>query len=114
FSAVFLSSVTNWWRWPRPGLALYLVTLAISVAIAAASCVLLRRRAALGPFVAAYVVLVVDAVLGTPLQVGSMFAQGPVAGGRLYGFGNSTFPVIAVATPPLAPRAAHRPGGRTR
>jgi hypothetical protein len=114
FSAVFLSTVTNWWRWPRPGLALYFVTLAISVAIAAASYALLRRRAALGPFVAAYVVLLVDAVLGTPLQVGSMFAGGPVAGGRLYGFGNSTFPVIAVATLTLAAVAANRLRCRSR
>ncbi len=114
FSAVFLSSVTNWWRWPRPGLALYLVTLAISVAVAAGSYALLRRRAALGPFVVAYVVLVVDAVAGTPLQVGSMFAQGPVTGGRFYGFGNSTFPVIAVATLTLAAVAANRLQCRSR
>lgn len=114
FSAVYLNSLTNWWRWPRPALSLYLVTLAISAAVAALSYAILRRRAALGPIVAAYVVLVVDAVLGTPLQVGSMFAQGPVIGGRFYGFGNSTFPVIAVATLTLAAVAANRLQCRSR
>jgi hypothetical protein len=41
--------------------------------------------------------LLVDGVLGTPLQFGSMFADGPVIGGRFYGFGNSTFATLAVA-----------------
>ena len=36
-------------------------------------------------------------MLGTPLQFGSMFADGPVIGGRFYGFGNSTFATLAVA-----------------
>ncbi len=108
FSAVFLSTLTQWWRWPSPGLALYGVTIALSVAVAFASYLLLKRRAIVGVAAAAYLVLLVDGVLGTPLQVGSMFADGPVIGGRFFGFGNSTFAALAVATLVTAGAAARR------
>ncbi|MEV8373942.1 hypothetical protein AB0P21_14445 [Kribbella sp. NPDC056861] len=97
FIAVFLSTATVWWRWPSPGLSLYFVVLAISVAFAAVAKALLKQWAALGILLAAYLILLVDGVLGTPLQFGSMFADGPVIGGRFYGFGNSTFATLAVA-----------------
>jgi hypothetical protein len=97
FIAVFLSTATVWWRWPSPGLSLYFVVLAISAAFAAVARVLLKQWAALGILLAAYLILLVDGVLGTPLQFGSMFADGPVIGGRFYGFGNSTFATLAVA-----------------
>ncbi|GAA1554826.1 hypothetical protein GCM10009789_05360 [Kribbella sancticallisti] len=97
FIAVFLSTATVWWRWPSPGLSLYFVVLAISAAFAAVSRALLKQYAGLGILLAAYVILLVDGVLGTPLQFGSMFADGPVIGGRFYGFGNSTFATLAVA-----------------
>jgi hypothetical protein len=97
FIAVFLSTATVWWRWPSPGLSLYFVVLAISAGFAAVSRALLKQYAGLGILLAAYVILLVDGVLGTPLQFGSMFADGPVIGGRFYGFGNSTFATLAVA-----------------
>jgi hypothetical protein len=111
---VFLATVTGWWRWPSPGLALYGVTLVLSAAVAAASYLLLRRRATTGVLAAAFGVLLVDGVLGTPLQVGSMFADGPVVGGRFFGFGNSTFAVLAVATLVLAAAAGQRLLGKSR
>jgi hypothetical protein len=114
FSAVFLSTVTGWWRWPEPGLSLYVVMLVISAAVGVASYALLRRRAALGPLAAAYGALLVDGVLGTPLQVGSMFTEGPVAGGRFFGFGNATFPALAVGTLVLAAAMANRLLPRSR
>lgn len=98
FSAVFLSTATGWWRWPSPGPALVAVSIGLAAAVAAISYAVLRCRAVFGVAAAAYLVLVVDGVLGTPLQVGSMFADGPVIGGRFYGFGNSTFAAFAVAT----------------
>jgi hypothetical protein len=97
FIAVFLSTATVWWRWPSPGLSLYFVVLAISAAFAAVARAVLKQWAALGILLAAYLILLVDGVLGTPLQFGSMFADGPVIGGRFYGFGNSTFATLAVA-----------------
>jgi len=97
FIAVFLSTATAWWRWPAPGFSLYCVVLAISALFAGVAQVVLKKYAYLGILLAAYVILLVDGVLGTPLQFGSMFADGPVIGGRFYGFGNSTFATLAVA-----------------
>ncbi|GAA0950390.1 hypothetical protein GCM10009554_50230 [Kribbella koreensis] len=97
FIAVFLSTATVWWRWPSPGLSLYFVVLAISAVFAGVARAVLKQWAALGILLAAYLILLVDGVLGTPLQFGSMFADGPVIGGRFYGFGNSTFATLAVA-----------------
>lgn len=108
FSAVFLATVTNWWRFPEPGLALYVAVIGISAGLVGLSFAALRRNLALGLALAAYLTLVVDGLLGTPMQVGSMFADGPVIGGRYYGFGNSTFAAFAVATLVLAYAAARR------
>jgi hypothetical protein len=96
YIAVFLAQATVWWRWPSPGFSLYAVTIGISVVSAAIAQVSLKRHAYLGLPLAAYLLLLVDGVLGTPMQVGSMFADGPVIGGRFYGFGNSTFATLAV------------------
>ncbi|HEY3558821.1 MAG TPA: hypothetical protein VGL05_15220 [Kribbella sp.] len=96
YVAVFLAQATVWWRWPSPGFSLYAVTIGISVLSAAVAQVVFKRYAFLGLALAAYLLLLVDGVLGTPMQVGSMFADGPVIGGRFYGFGNSTFATLAV------------------
>lgn len=97
FIAVFLSTATVWWRWPSPGFSLYCVVLGISALFAGVARAVLKQWAGLGILLAAYGILLVDGVLGTPLQFGSMFADGPVIGGRFYGFGNSTFATLAVA-----------------
>ncbi len=97
FIAVFLSTATVWWRWPEPGFTLYWVVIGISAAFAGLTRALLKQWAGLGILLAAYLILLVDGVLGTPLQLGSMFTDGPVIGGRFYGFGNSTFATLAVA-----------------
>jgi hypothetical protein len=114
FIAVFLSTATVWWKWPSPGLSLYLVVMGISFAFAALASVVLKKRAYLGITLAAYLVLIVDGVLGTPLQFGSMFADGPVVGGRFYGFGNSTFATLAVGALVTAGWAAQRLLARSR
>ncbi|MET7278152.1 hypothetical protein ABZS29_07980 [Kribbella sp. NPDC005582] len=108
FIAVFLSTATVWWRWPSPGFSLYCVVLGISALFAAVTQLLLKRYAFLGIALAAYVILLVDGVLGTPLQFGSMFTDGPVIGGRFYGFGNSTFATLAVAALVVAGWAAQK------
>jgi hypothetical protein len=108
FIAVFLSTATVWWKWPSPGVSLYLVVMGISFAFAALASGVLKKRAYLGITLAAYVILIVDGVLGTPLQFGSMFADGPVIGGRFYGFGNSTFATLAVGALVTAGWAAQR------
>ncbi|GAA1679345.1 hypothetical protein GCM10009745_23950 [Kribbella yunnanensis] len=108
FIAVFLSTATVWWRWPAPGFSLYCVVLGISALFAVLTQVFLKSYAFLGIALAAYAILLVDGVLGTPLQFGSMFTDGPVIGGRFYGFGNSTFATLAVAALVVAGWAAQK------
>ena len=108
FIAVFLSTATVWWRWPAPAFSLYCVVLGISAVLAGVAQVVLKRYAFLGIALTAYVILLVDGVLGTPLQFGSMFTDGPVIGGRFYGFGNSTFATLAVAALVTAGWAAQK------
>lgn len=108
FSAVFLDTLTGWWRWDRPGVALFVVSMVISALVGVTAYLLLGRRAAVGVAATAYLVLLIDGVLGTPMQVGSMFADGPVVGGRFFGFGNSTFAVLAVGTLVLAAAVGNR------
>jgi hypothetical protein len=114
FIAVFLSTATVWWKWPSPGLSLYLIVMGISFAFAALASVVLKKRTYLAITLAAYVILIVDGVLGTPLQFGSMFADGPVIGGRFYGFGNSTFATLAVGALVTAGWAAQSLLARSR
>jgi hypothetical protein len=108
YLAVFLSTLTVWWRWPSPGFSLYCVIIGISALSALVAQVVLKKYAYLGLAIAAYLILLVDGVLGTPLQVGSMFADGPVIGGRFYGFGNSTFATLAVGALVAAGFAAQK------
>jgi hypothetical protein len=114
FIAVFLSTAASWWRWPSPGFSLYCVVLAISAGFAGLAMAVLKKYAYLGILLAAYVILMVDGVLGTPLQFGSMFTDGPVIGGRFYGFGNSTFATLAVAALVMAGFVAQRLLDRSR
>jgi hypothetical protein len=90
------------------------VVLGISALLAAVAQLALRRYTFLGILLAAYVILLVDGVLGTPLQFGSMFTDGPVIGGRFYGFGNSTFATLAVAALVMAGWAAQKLIHRSR
>lgn len=114
FAAVYLTGLLRWWRWPEPYLVLMLGALAISGAVAVGAYAGLRRRAMVGVAALVYVVLMIDGVLGTPLQVGSMFADGPVVGGRFFGFGNSTFAAFAAATLVTAAAAGQRLLSRSR
>ncbi|MBB5977360.1 hypothetical protein [Kribbella solani] len=114
FVAVFLSTLTFWWRWPAPGFALYCVVLGGSAILAGLAQAVLKRDAFLGIASAAYLILLADGVLGTPLQFGSMFTDGPITGGRFYGFGNSTFATLAVAALVTAGAVAQRLIGSSR
>ncbi|HZX05340.1 hypothetical protein [Kribbella sp.] len=108
YIAVFLAQTTVWWRWPAPGLSLYAVTIGISAVSAVLAQLLLKKYAYLGLALATYLLLLVDGVLGTPMQLGSMYADGPVIGGRFYGFGNSTFAALGVGALVTAGWAAQK------
>ena len=57
-------------------------------------------------------VLVVDVVLGNPLQFNSALGFSPSVAGRFIGFGNAGYAALAAAALVLAGLLAHRVGGR--
>jgi hypothetical protein len=101
-AATFLANLIPWWRFPLPMLA---VVLSVALFVAALSALALLGpwgRSLLGPMgaVAAstMVVLALDVVSGSRLQLSSLMGLQPVVGGRYYGMGNTTFALFATST----------------
>jgi len=97
---LFLMTTTSWWRFADPDRNLWLGLAAGTAAVAGVAALAPRRPLTLGAGLIAgitFVVLTLDAVLGTPLHRGS--PQGPAVtlGGRFYGFGNPTYSFYVVA-----------------
>lgn len=99
-SAAFLVSLTGWWRFEEPMLAVVASTVGATAVVAALGALAPRRPVWLGPGILAgiaFVVLTLDAFIGTPLNRASPLGSAPTFGARFYGFGNPTFSVYAVA-----------------
>ena len=98
--ATFVVNLVPWWRMPAPGPALT-AALALVVAVLTAAAVWVEGRRPLGALrlvsVVTLVVLGGDVLLGSRLQLASVFGQNPVVGGRFYGFGNTSFALYGVA-----------------
>ena len=102
--ATYLATLTSWWTSPIPGLALLTALIAIITVITFAAwrqpTKQLRAEIwapALTVSALTFGVLTVDALLGTPLQLGSLLVSGPVNGGRFFGFNNTTFAVYVAS-----------------
>jgi hypothetical protein len=102
--ATYLATLTSWWTSPNPGLALLTALVAIIAVITAVAwgqpTKQLRAEIwapALTVSAVTFGVLTVDALLGTPLQLGSLLVSGPVNGGRFFGFNNTTFAVYVAS-----------------
>ncbi|ADG76070.1 conserved hypothetical protein [Cellulomonas flavigena DSM 20109] len=116
---LFLMTTTSWWRFADPDRTMWLALAGATAAVAGVAALMPRRPLTLGPGVVAgvtFVVLTLDAVLGTPLHRGS--PQGPAVtlGGRFYGFGNPTYSfyvVAALATAAIVGWALVQRGRRT-
>ena len=100
--STFLANLLPWWRFP---IAMISVVAAVGLFVAIIAVAALRGpwgRWALGPmaFVSAttMVVLAVDVMTGSRLQLSSLMGLQPVVGGRYYGMGNPTFALFATAT----------------
>lgn len=101
----FLVSLTGWWRFDLPGLAIVGATALVTAAVAGLSLLAPRRPLWAAPAVVAgitFVALTVDALFGTPLNRAAPLGSAPTYGARFYGFGNPTFSVYAVAAIVLA------------
>jgi hypothetical protein len=58
------------------------------------------------------VILVIDVLVGTPLQFNSALGYSPTVAGRFTGFSNPAYAVVAASSVIAAPLLAHRVGGR--
>ena len=100
--STFLANLLPWWRAAVPLLA---VTASVALFVAALSALALLgpwRRSLFGPMavvcLATVLVLALDVMKGSQLQVSSLMGLQPVVGGRFYGMGNVTFALFAAAT----------------
>lgn len=96
----FLVSLTGWWRFDMPVLAIVVATALVTAAVTGLSLLAPRRPIWAAPAVIAgitFVALTVDALFGTPLNRAAPLGSAPTFGARFYGFGNPTFSVYAVA-----------------
>lgn len=101
----FLVSLTGWWRFDLPGLAIVGATALVTAAVTGLSLLAPRRPLWAAPAVVAgitFVALTLDALFGTPLNRAAPLGSAPTFGARFYGFGNPTFSVYAVAAIVLA------------
>ena len=98
--STFVVNLVPWWRSSAP-LPLFLAGLAVVVALLTAGALWAGGRRPLGALrlvaVATLVVLAGDVLTGSGLQLGSVFGQNPVVGGRFYGLGNTSFALYGLA-----------------
>ncbi|MEP6760939.1 MAG: hypothetical protein ABJA93_06200 [Sporichthyaceae bacterium] len=97
--STYLANLVPWWRADHPLAALALSLLVALLAVTAIALLGPWRRQLLGPFgaVAAItgLVLLVDVMIGSPLQLSSLMGYSPLVAGRFYGFGNLAFALFA-------------------
>ncbi len=117
-AATYLANTVPWWRAEHPmpaivgAVAGYVVVLAVIAQLGP------WRRFPLGAFGAVAgmtaVVLAVDVLTGSRLQVSSLMGSQPVVAGRFYGFGNVSYALFATGALLLAVAVADHLAGRGR
>ena len=97
--STYLANLVPWWRAGHPLAALALSLLVALLAVTAIALLGPWRRELLGPFGAVALttglVLLVDVVTGSTLQLSSLMGYSPLVAGRFYGFGNLAFSLFA-------------------
>ena len=98
--STFVVNLVPWWRGSAPAL-LFVGALAVVVALVTAVALRVGAARTLGALrvvaVLTLVVLAGDVLTGSGLQLGSVFGQNPVVGGRFYGLGNTSFALYGLA-----------------
>jgi hypothetical protein len=99
-AGTFLASLVPWWRSAHPAAWLYGVAGALALVIALAALLVTRRRDPLAPFgvvcVFTVVVLGLDVMTGSRLQLETPFGLSVLVGGRFYGIGNEALGIYGV------------------
>jgi hypothetical protein len=98
--STFVVNLVPWWRGSSPAL-LFVGSLAVVVALVTAVALRVGGLRPVGALrvvaVLTLVVLAGDVLTGSGLQLGSVFGQNPVVGGRFYGLGNTSFALYGLA-----------------
>jgi hypothetical protein len=115
--ASFLVQLVPWWRWSAAGY--YLAVLGISLALGALTAVAGhrdRRWALAAVPLVTVIVLVVDQLVGAPLQTSAPLGNQPLVAGRFTGMGNIAFACLGAGALVAAGLLAGRlqDGGRRR
>jgi hypothetical protein len=114
--ASYLANLAPWWYWAHPAWWLYGMTIAWTPVIAGAALAGPWRRDALGPFgaicAATLLLLAVDVIAGSRLQLDAPFGLSLLVSGRFYGIGNDALGVYCVSTLVAAAWLASITGGR--
>jgi len=98
--STFVANLVPWWRSGEP-VAMFLAVVGVVVALLSAVSWWAERMTTLGALrcVAVVTLLVLggDVLSGSALQLGSVFGQNPIIGGRFYGLGNTSFALYGLA-----------------
>jgi hypothetical protein len=100
--ASYLANVAPWWTWKHPAWWLCGLTIAWTLVVAAAALAGPWRRSVLGPFgalcTATLLLLAVDVISGSRLQLDAPFGLSLLVSGRFYGIGNDALGIYCVST----------------
>jgi hypothetical protein len=108
-----LAGLLPFYRWGAGPYWLFVIGLA---AVAGVGFLLVGRRTGVDPLLVALgavlALLLVDVIVGAPLQLNTVYGYSPTVAGRFAGFGNLAFAQLAAAAILLAGLLAARIGGR--
>jgi len=97
----YLANLAPWWYWAHPAWALYGLTVAWTLVVTAAGLAGPWRRDAFGPFgavaAATLLLLAVDVMAGSRLQLDAPYGLSLLVSGRYYGINNDALGVYCVA-----------------
>jgi hypothetical protein len=97
----YLANLAPWWQWAHPAWWLYGLTTSWALLVAAAVLAGPWRRVPIGPFgavcLATLLLLAVDVMAGSRLQLEAPFGLSLLISGRYYGIGNGVLGVYCVS-----------------
>jgi hypothetical protein len=96
----FLADLVPWWRWPHPAALLYGMAVALAAVIGTAALLATRRSDRLAPLgvvcLFTVIVLGLDVMTGSRLQMETPFGLSVLEAGRFYGIGNEALGIYGI------------------
>ena len=99
-AGTFLAGLLPWWRWPDPAVWLYGMVVAWAAVIGTAALLATRRSGRLAPLgvvcLFTVIVLGLDVMTGSRLQMETPFGLSVLEAGRFYGIGNEALGIYGI------------------